>query len=251
MPQPKGDTPKLRSEERNRLVWEALVRYANTAKPPALAEAFERSASTIPVGYMLRLKDVDEVREIGKDLSQGVEVTDTQRALLGVVVLAPRYHEAFRRVLSWLSAPKKNSALARDAGKFLGGFSAELKWTLRDANDEFDETGEEGYPIFLWPNVEHCRSILSPICQFILDRIWEFQEGGTELKEAIPIEVCEREGCGNFTLPERRGRRRFCSDKCRALAFQRSRGDWNEYMRKYRKLKRDRKLKAGHKRRRR
>ncbi len=189
------------------------------------------------MGYILRLGDVEELREIGKTLTEDVELNDSERALIAVVALAPRYHTDLRRVLTWLSAPEKNSDLASSSGKFLWDFGAELKWNLRDSNHEFDQTGESGYPIFLWPNVERCRSILSPICQFILDRIWEFQEGDTELRDAIPIQICEREQCGNFTMPKRQGRKRFCSDQCRALAFQGSRTDWNDYMRKYRKVR--------------
>ena len=238
----KDKAPKLRNEELNRLIWIALVRFVNTGTAQELVEAFDRSAARIPA--IFSLTDVDELQEAGKALSEDIEVSDKERAVLGVVALAPRYHEAFRRVLTWLSAPEKNSDLAKDAGKFLGNFSAELKWTLRDANDEFDQTGEDGFPIFLWPSLEYCRSIASPICQFILDRIWEFQEGDIELRNAIPVQICEREQCGNFTLAERQGRKRFCSNQCRALAFQRSRPDWNEYMRQYRKVKRNRTLKA-------
>ena len=44
--------------------------------------------------------------------------------------------------------------------------------------------------------------------------------GGEALMEVIPIGLCERSGCGRFFLIERAGRGRFCSDKCRAGAYQ-------------------------------
>ena len=120
-----------------------------------------------------------------------------------------------------------------------------LRLALKDGNVDF----HEGNQIFFWPILEKCSSIMSPICRFLVDQIWQFQEGHLTLRETIPVQICEREGCGNFTLAERVGRKRFCSNQCRALAYQGSREDWNEYMRNYRKLREQRKGKIKSRRR--
>jgi len=85
----------------------------------------------------------------------------------------------------------------------------------------------DAYP-FYFKSVVNFHSFAGPICYFIVNELDEFGE-------RAPVRICEREGCGKFTVPERTGRKRFCSSQCRALSYQGSRSDWNEYMRKYRK----------------
>jgi len=99
---------------------------------------------------------------------------------------------------------------------------------------QFDEDSEDYYPFYFVREVGF-HSILGPLCKFIVD---ELEDSG----EIAPVRLCERVGCGKFMVSERRGRKRFCSDQCRALSFQRSREDWTEYMRRYRKLKAQRKF---------
>ena len=218
-------------KERGWRIWEALVRYANSGEPGELEQAFNESAELIPlIPIAPRIVDVDEVREYAGS-------TKDEAIKAALRYWAEQYHSVFRSALTWLCRPDKHPELADNAAQFLWRHSEGMRWGLKYANHKFDETGNEGDPIFLWPMLEHCRSIMSPICRFLIDRIWEFQEGRLALQEAIPLQICERDGCGNFTLAERQGRKRFCSDRCRALAYQGSRDDWNAYMRKYRKLR--------------
>jgi hypothetical protein len=62
--------------------------------------------------------------------------------------------------------------------------------------------------------------VIAPVCKFILEQIERHDIGGEALSDVIPIGLCERSGCGRFFLIERAGRGRFCSDKCRAGAYQ-------------------------------
>jgi hypothetical protein len=149
---------------------------------------------------------------------------------------AMRYQPEFRDLLTWLCSPAAHSDLGSDAARLLHLHNEGLSVLIDDANDNFDETGNDGYPIFFWPSLNHCESILSPICRFLVDRIWRFQEGDLPLKDAIPIRICERTGCNRFKLPKRRKRTCFCSDRCRSASYQskRPRKQKSEYMRQYR-----------------
>jgi hypothetical protein len=69
-----------------------------------------------------------------------------------------------------------------------------------------------------WP--EPCESVIAPVCKFILEQIERHDIGGEPLRDVIPIGLCKRSGCDRFFVSERTGRGRFCSDKCRAGAYQ-------------------------------
>jgi len=144
------------------------------------------------------------------------------------------YQDDFRRLLTWLCSPEKHSELAKGATQFLMKLSSSIRWTV-EANTEFDEVN--GCPLFYLKNISNYGSILSPVCKFIFDRIERFHEGDPiDRGEAVPLIICQREGCGRFALPQRKGRREFCGNNCRSSAYQskQPRTEKNRYQRKYR-----------------
>lgn len=145
-----------------------------------------------------------------------------------------QYQQELREVLTWLTAPKQHRDLGAKVMRFLQENDRGLSFDISDPNYEFDESGNDGYPIFFWPSLHRCDSIMSPICKFLIARMWQFQEHDSALSEAIPIRLCERQGCNKFKLPQRQRARCFCSDKCRARSHQ-EKTDWAAYMREYRK----------------
>jgi hypothetical protein len=101
-------------------------------------------------------------------------------------------------------------------------------------NDEFDETGNDGYPLFYWKMSFRYKTVLTPVATFILECIDKYQEGDQGLNEAVPLIVCKRTECRKFAVPLRKTKD-FCSNSCRTLYRQKNkREDWADYMRKYR-----------------
>ena len=49
---------------------------------------------------------------------------------------------------------------------------------------------------------------MGPICKFILEYVDDPRE------KDLPIQICKRPGCGKFILPDRVGRKEFCSSLC-------------------------------------
>lgn len=227
----KQSPAKLQHAKGNRLAWQALVRYANTGDAAALNTAYDRCAPSLFKTHrkVFRMR-ADLIIESNKQFIEPMETA------------APKYHSMLRSVLTWLAVPDIDPELAQRSGDFVWYESQKIRWMRPSA---YPRRANDAEPRFFIPTLMGPGSAMSPICQFLLDRIRALQEDNMSLEQAIPIQVCERDGCGNFVLPERHGRKRFCSDRCRALSFQSSRDDWNEYMRKYRKTKRDMKARQA------
>lgn len=131
--------------------------------------------------------------------------------------LAIRHRLDIRRVLTWLSDPDQHKELAARAARFLGMFGTGIRMDI-SANLTFKGNDADEPLLMEWPDA--CESVIAPVCKFILEQIQRHDIGGEELREVIPIGLCERSGCGRFFVSERTGRGRFCSDKCRAGAYQ-------------------------------
>jgi len=149
---------------------------------------------------------VDEDLEECRDIKAGTSLND----------LEGRYRADIRRVLTWLSAPDRYSELAARASQFLSIYAARVRMNI-SANGGYKADADD--PLILaWPN--SCESVMAPVCKFILEQIERHDIGEEALSDVIPIGLCGRSGCGRFFLIERAGRGRFCSDKCRAGAYQ-------------------------------
>jgi len=152
-------------------------------------------------------------------------------------VLASALQPMLRLALAWIADPNRQSIEDRHAAlAFLmeNSESQPSQYEYR-LNDKFDETGSVGYPLYYWRNPRVFESIAVPIARFIFERLELFHDGQIELDEAIPVVLCRREGCGNFTVARRRTKD-FCSDSCRSRHRQKENAeDYAAYMRKYRR----------------
>jgi hypothetical protein len=234
---------KLQAQSKRREIWQGIVDYVN-ADFSKDAEKALRSLEKL-VGTCEGLSGVWE--ESGINLWAQIEEVRVIRAnakgeeeeawMASIRLSAMRHQDELRKVLTWICAPKENVDLAHDAVDFLQRGCDGISWRL-DFNNEFDEAGEDGYPIFFFRFLERCESVVSPVCVFLRDRLWEFQEGDLPLTEAVPIRMCANPGCGRFKLPERDRTPCYCSGRCRSAHFQRNKSadDKAERVRGYRKL---------------
>jgi hypothetical protein len=148
-------------------------------------------------------------------------------------LLAAKYHTDFKGMVTWLCAPDKHPELASKAVLFLQENLDRTRVRLFDTAATLCNGSGDTHPIFYLRSDDY-HSIMSPICEFIFNRIERYHDRELDLREAVPIQICERANCGKFFLAKRIGRKRYCSSVCRALAFQK-RVDWARYMRGYRK----------------
>jgi hypothetical protein len=171
---------------REKDIWESLVGYANSVSHG--------------LGW---------IRGAGDDLENCKDI----QAGSSMESLAARYLPDLRHVLTWLSDPVKHVDEAFGAVDYLRMYGAEIimMWSTTD----LFISRQDGEPLIdEWPR--SCSAVISPVCRFLKDQIDRHDRDGERLRDVIPIGLCDRPGCGKFFLFERVGRKRFCSDVCRA-----------------------------------
>ena len=208
-------------DDTDRQIWELLTAYANTQGGTGNGE-FARL-----VNFGLDW--------IGGDESDLEACHDTQK--MGLEALADQYRPEVVRVMTWLSDPAKQRAESGHAAEFLRKFGTAIVMHI-DGNNSFK--GDDDPLVFEWPG--QIRSVISPVCKFILDQIERHDIQGEPLRDVIPFGKCERQGCNRFFVIERVGRARFCSNVCRATVHQSgmTKEERAERMRNYRKNLKDR-----------
>jgi hypothetical protein len=200
-------------------IWVALVEYANASRPPEQVPAFKKMVSK-GMGWISG--DDDDIKECW-DVKAGASLD----------VLATRYLSGVRIVLAWLSDPEFYREFAAHAGEFLRKHGTAIRMHI-DGNTRFNAAKEDSL-VFEWP--DECQSVISPVCKFILNQIERHDNGGENLREAIPIGMCDRQGCSKFRLIQKvRPGHFFCSPLCRATHHQKSKSKEEKaaYMRQHR-----------------
>lgn len=197
-------------KERCQQIWEGLVRYANARDDQSnrgrRPTRSERDFQAVLSMCMDWIGGVDDDLEECKDIKNGATLAD----------LEVRYRADIKRVLAWITAPDRHEDLADKAVDFLGRYGNGIRMDI-SANSSFKAETDE--PIIMqWP--DSCESVVSPVCRFILDQIELHDSDGAELNDVVPVERCSRFGCDRFFVVKRAGRGRFCSDSCRAKAYQ-------------------------------
>jgi len=203
--------PKLQiRKEWLREIWESFVRYANVKDD----QSNRSGASTQKVQAFEETitRCMNWIGGQGDDIAACLDIKDGAR----LADLEVRHRADIKRVLAWLTAPERHRELAVKAVDFLGRYGYGISMDI-SPNWGFKECTDEPMTI-QWP--DSCESVVSPVCRFILDQIELHDSEGAELNDVVPLGTCGRAGCDRFFVVERAGRRRFCSDACRAKAHQ-------------------------------
>lgn len=218
-----------RQEEVNH-IWQLIVDYVNG---DGTTKQFEKLAAQCFA--RLGMDDAPRMLRRCEDIKSGKSLTE----------LAEYYRSPLRDVLRWINSPKifsmmdaeefvPASMLNRDAANFLMEHSRSLRITLEPKlvlNKE-----REDATILLRRDFSELGSVVTGVCQFILDQVDRHDLDGVPLAELFPFGLCEREGCGRFFYVQRVGRGKFCSDRCRAAVAKAKKPleDKAAYMKKYR-----------------
>jgi hypothetical protein len=196
---------------RERRIWTGILGYVN-ADLSADAQAY---ATLLGVLRELTLESAEfggsqEFKGISFYLS---DLANTA-ARNNFLSLTLHYQRPLRNLLLWLCEPKSHAELRHDALRLLEFGARGESWKI-DLNEnpitqpgwgDFDETKDR--PILYFVKEVKYASIVSPVCKFILDYVDDPREKG------LPIRICKRPGCEKLILPERVGRKEFCSSLC-------------------------------------
>jgi hypothetical protein len=226
---------------RERVIWQGIVACTNVGK---LDDPENRKLSliyfkdlswlcawrlegelTVPIGDLSIFRDVEfTAKQSGKSREEVF------------VEMAPSLQAQLRKTLYWLADPNSCEPHAKAKALQLlieNGAQSAIDFDI-DPVDDFDKTGNRGYPLFYWKRIWGYATVACPIAKFIYDQLEQYHAGEMTLDEAVPIIVCKRPECGKFAVPRRRTKE-FCSDSCRTLYRQKTKSKVHAaYMRKYR-----------------
>lgn len=194
-------------------IWSALIDFANAGRD-------FRKLVRLCLEWING--DIDDL-ELCRDIKAGSALDE----------LAARYRDDMRLVLAWLSLP--NGGAGAKACRFLmeHGNSITMSWT--ETNFRPGDNTADSMLIHEWP--ESIGSVVAPVCRFIKDQVDRHDLNGEPLREAIPVTMCGRPGCGRFRLIRRdRPGIVFCSNVCKASYHQslKTNRQKADYMRQYR-----------------
>jgi hypothetical protein len=214
---------------RGRRIWVEIVRYLN-ADLSVDAEAY---GAFLKVLYELTTApELTEFRlvEFGNedDFLCLSELSGARKNDL--ISLAVHYQHTLNELLLWLCRPKSHAVLRNRALRFL-----EVNAHGEDWHIDYDEDPiaglrgfeEEKGPFLYFVKEVKFASVMSPICKFLM-------EYADDPPKPLPIRICKRSGCNKLMLPERIGRKEYCSPRCCALDHRPTPKENKDYMWLYR-----------------
>jgi len=220
---------------RIRRIWMGLVRYLNadlTADAKAYAAFLEMLYELTPAPELTEFR----LSEFGKtdDFFYLSELSGARKRDL--ISLALHYQKPLREVLIWLCTPKTHPEIRLNTLRFLEVNARGEDWHIdydEDPIADLDDFGEDGPFLYFVKEVKFA-SVMSPVCKFIL-------EYADDPPKPLPIRICKRSGCSKVVLPQRMGRKAYCSPRCCALDHKPTAKENKDYMWLYRlnKIKSD------------
>jgi hypothetical protein len=228
--------------DRSHLIWEGLARFVNKdlKGQPAGIEI------TVALRAVIALcvhgnSEFEDMQEDVYGLGVFTDVYHVQKRRSVSVdqafaVLATELQPKFQLLLRWIADPNRMDREGRRAAlEFLIEHGEqELARYDYDPNEEFDDTGNVGAPLFFWKRPASFESVVTPIARFIYERLEQYHNSELKLPDAVPIVLCKREGCGRVSVIQRKTKD-FCSSSCRTLHRQKEKAaEHAAYMRNYR-----------------
>jgi hypothetical protein len=136
-----------------------------------------------------------------------------------------------------LCQPKSHPELRLEALRFLEANARGEDWHI-DYNEDpiagLRGSDEGKSPFLYFVKLVKFASIVGPVCKFLF-------EYADDRPKVLPIRVCKRPGCNKLIVPERIGRKEYCSPKCCSSDHKPAPDENKDYMWLYRlnKIKSD------------
>ncbi len=219
-----------------RRVWVGLVRYLNadlSSDAKAYAAFLKLLYELTPAPELTEFSLTEFGR--GDDFFHLSELSGARKDDL--ISLAAHCQKPLKELLLWLCRPKSRPELRNRVLRFLEGNAHGEDWHIDYDEDPIADLGgfdEEKGPFLYFVKEVKFASVMSPICKFIF-------EYADDPPKPLPIRICKRSGCNKLLLPERIGRKEYCSPRCCGLDHRPTAKENKDYMWLYRlnKIKSD------------
>lgn len=158
------------------------------------------------------------------------------------------HQQSLRQILKWLALAEQSETEKQEAFSLFVKTVQSIKWEF-DRNPKFDS--KRPASAFWIKTPVQFPQVIAPLCEFLWRQVERYKSGDGDLKEILPIGLCDRPGCGRFrVIKTHRAGHFFCSNLCKATFHQskKSNKDRAEYMRDWRETRDHLKSKKGGKR---
>jgi hypothetical protein len=251
-------------ESRERVIWRGIIRFANANSESVTLDMKEIKSFFYLLVYCTQadvsgntgmedfFETFSDVRNTAERFGAGLDVSRASGGILMVAfsILCKQYQPQLKSLLTWLCAPRNHKDRSSEALAFLGKHASGVDARPDFSDASFDENAVGYCAFYYWKTVRY-QSLMSPICRFIFDRVEQYHEWleripkhldeklkddeASAREKAVPIRICDRPDCGKFLVPQRTGRKKYCSTACLLKAQpQRSREENKAYMCLYR-----------------
>jgi hypothetical protein len=215
---------------RERRVWMGIVRYVNgdlKTEAKAYASLLKILYELTPAPELTEFK----LAEFGEndDFLYLSELSGERSSDL--ISLATHYQQPLTKLLLWICKPKSHPELRAGALRMLDVNVHGEDWRIDYTEDpiaglgDFDE--EKGSPFLYFVKEVKFASIMTPICKFIFEYV-------DDPPKRLPIRICKRPDCDKLFIPERMGRKEYCSPQCCGLDHRPAPKENRDYMWLYR-----------------
>jgi hypothetical protein len=246
-------------DARTKRIWGGLVNYANASDKTINIRELRKTIADYMPWYV--------ATEWHGLLSEGDDLFRKK---------AVEYQPSVRALFRWFIAagPRERGELFEQAYGFLLEHTGHIKWRLvevdypRNVMAELKELGYapedfygleeqskkywEGFrrgdsPLGIWTPAKDYQDLADPICDFLLTEYQRYREkdySRRDKKPAPPVPIFICPSCNKFVVPERIGRKKYCSDctnRSRAQSYRKnaSPDEARDYVWLYRLLKAD------------
>jgi hypothetical protein len=219
------------TEER---IWAGIVEYANADFGSAAADR----VGGFHALYKLCVNWLDPtVGKFSENMPSAFseEMREMNEGKISPVETLAGYQQPLRQILKWLALSEQPEEEQQDTFAFFVKVVQSIKWEF-DRNPKFDP--KRPFAAFWIKTPVQFPHILAPICEFLWRQAERYKVGDGDLKEILPIGLCDRPGCGRFrVIKTHRTGHFFCSNLCKASFHQSNKSNKAraEYMRKWRK----------------
>lgn len=196
---------------RTRRIWQGLVAYANAANidVSGLRSTISDCMPWSAAAYSFGLLSSSRLEEEGAE-----------------------YQPATKTLLLWLCSDPKSRGwddYRPNALRFLYEHCEHIRVTLGeipyalDNPEHFEESSKywevggeprNDSPLQVFTPSRIYKDIADPICDFVLAEYQKYRNGN--YKRSVPIFVCANPACEKLVMPHRIGKKKFCSDECKA-----------------------------------
>lgn len=230
-------------------IWTGIVEYSNADFGGAAASGHVSDFQGLYKGCIRWLDPTIGTFSDTMPSAFSEEMRNVLEGKLSAAEVFIGHQQSLRQILKWLALADQSEDEKQEAFAIFLKTVQSIKWEF-DLNPKFDSKRPSA--AFWIKTPVQFPQIIAPVFEFLWRQVERYRASDGDLKEILPIGLCDRPGCGRFrTIKTHRKGHFFCSNLCKASFHQSNKSNKAraEYMREWRETRDHLKSKKGGKKR--